>query len=53
MLDLGGVTNTFAFVPPEPAGTTLTTVYNRFKDEIVRVGLSYKFGYAAAPAVYK
>jgi outer membrane immunogenic protein len=52
-LDLGGVTNTFAFVPPEPAGTTLTTVHNRFKDEIVRVGLNYKFGNYYAPVVTK
>jgi outer membrane immunogenic protein len=29
------------------------TTHTRFTDNVVRVGLNYKFGYAAAPAVYK
>ena len=33
--------------------TGIITTHTRFTDNIVRVGLNYKFGYAAAPAVYK
>jgi outer membrane immunogenic protein len=33
--------------------TGAITTHTRFTDNIVRVGLNYKFGYAAAPAVYK
>ena len=35
-----------------PITGTITT-HTHFRDNIVRVGLNYKFDYAAAPAVYK
>jgi outer membrane immunogenic protein len=43
----GGVCN-----GPLPTPGTLT-VTSHFRDNIVRVGLNYKFSYAPAPAVYK
>jgi outer membrane immunogenic protein len=58
-LDLGSLdtSTSFALFPPSgtiftPATGTITT-HTRFTDNVVRVGLNYKFGYAAAPAVYK
>jgi outer membrane immunogenic protein len=33
--------------------TWTNTTHTHFRDNIVRVGLNYKFDYAAAPAVYK
>jgi hypothetical protein len=33
--------------------TGIITTHTRFTDNIVRVGLNYKFGYAAVPAGYK
>jgi outer membrane immunogenic protein len=57
-VDLGSLD----IVSPFPAAQPTTfatpfagalTTHTRFTDNIVRVGLNYKFGYAAAPAVYK
>jgi outer membrane immunogenic protein len=66
-VDLGSVNTAFTTLPnigggygglgPTSAGIPAAagsgTVGSRIIDEIVRVGLNYKFGYAAAPAVYK
>jgi outer membrane immunogenic protein len=49
-VDLGSF-NTF--VPPCSTCTRSYTVNHKYTDNIARVGLNYKFGYAAAPAVYK
>jgi outer membrane immunogenic protein len=46
---LGGCAGTPAF----PGYTTLGTTVSSVRGSIVRVGLNYKFDYAAAPAVYK
>jgi outer membrane immunogenic protein len=60
--DLGSVDFTGPFPAANPTGnagaftspfTGAITTHTRFTDNIVRVGLNYKFGYAAAPAVYK
>jgi outer membrane immunogenic protein len=62
--DLGSVTYSGAMtnvvVPPGggvPLGTPVCTISatssTSFRGDIVRLGLSYKFGYTAAPAVYK
>jgi outer membrane immunogenic protein len=62
-VDLGNVSPTLATLPAGvggPGGALLVvnagagTISSRITDEIVRVGLNYKFGYAAAPiGVYK
>jgi outer membrane immunogenic protein len=59
-LDLGSVNTAGPFALAAPAAaaqflspmTGTVTTHTRFTDNIVRVGLNYKFGYAAAP-VYK
>jgi outer membrane immunogenic protein len=58
-VDLGSLDTVAPFpLGPVPPGVTTPfagaiTTHTRFTDNIVRVGLNYKFGYAAAPAVYK
>jgi outer membrane immunogenic protein len=62
-MDLGSLDFTAPFPAANPTGgpaTTFTTpftgpltTHTHFTDNIVRVGLNYKFGYAAAPAVYR
>jgi outer membrane immunogenic protein len=57
-LDLGslGTTTSYAMAPPSPFITPLTgtiTTHPHFTDNILRVGLNYKFGNYYAPAVYK
>ena len=42
----------YPLVPTSPFTGVITT-HTRFTDNIVRVGLNYKFGYAIAPAIYK
>ena len=50
---------TFATTPlasrvvPEPFTTINIAPTANFQGDIVRVGLDYKFGYAAVPAVYR
>jgi outer membrane immunogenic protein len=57
-MDLGSL-NTASPFPPAVATAVSTpftgaiATHTHFTDNIVRVGLNYKFGYAAAPAVYK
>jgi outer membrane immunogenic protein len=59
-IDLGSLdtSTSFAAAPAKaavfftPLAGTMTT-HTHFTDNIVRVGLNYKFGYPAAPAVYK
>jgi outer membrane immunogenic protein len=48
----GGASSTFRGPLTLPFTGAITT-HTRFTDNIVRVGLNYTFGYAAAPAVYK
>jgi hypothetical protein len=58
-VDLGSLDIVSPFPAAQPPTTLATpfagalTTHTRFTDNIVRVGLNYKFGYAAAPAVYK
>jgi outer membrane immunogenic protein len=52
-LDLSGTTNTFAVVPPIlPAASPFTTTTGRIRDDIIRVGLNYKFGFGGVMAAY-
>jgi outer membrane immunogenic protein len=64
-VDLGNINTTFVpnlVCPLGPGSTPVAgcapfigqgSFHSRITDEIVRVGLNYKFGYATAPAVYK
>jgi outer membrane immunogenic protein len=60
-VDLGMVNTTFGTFPgcfgtPNTcirAAASVGTISSRITDNIVRVGLNYKFSYAAAPAVYR
>jgi outer membrane immunogenic protein len=62
-VDLGRLNTTFATLPGCFAGSAgagcfnigpgTGTISSRTTDNIVRAGINYKFGYAAAPAVYK
>jgi outer membrane immunogenic protein len=57
-VDLGSLDTVAPFPGAIPAFFTSAfagafTTHTRFTDNIVRVGLNYKFGYAAVPAVYK
>jgi len=57
--DLGSVSYSGAMsnFPPggggRPAYTIGATSSTSFRGDIVRLGLSYKFGYTAAPAIYR
>ena len=57
-LDLGSLNTTTTFAASSRANPIFSTVgtittHTHFTDNIVRVGLNYKFDYAAGPAVYK
>jgi outer membrane immunogenic protein len=54
-IDLGNMTTDplLYTLPGDVAPRAFTTVTTSMRDEIVRVGVNYKFDYAAAPAVYK
>jgi outer membrane immunogenic protein len=53
-LDLSGNTNAL-FIPAPFGPAALLTTTNRFRDDIIRAGINYKFdwGYYPAPAIYK
>jgi outer membrane immunogenic protein len=52
-VDLGSVSTTALATAPGLAGANVYSTSADLRANIVRVGLNYKFGYAAAPAVYK
>jgi outer membrane immunogenic protein len=52
-VDLGNRSATLSAPPPILLPGNFYTGSTSFRENIVRVGLNYKFGYAAAPAVYK
>jgi outer membrane immunogenic protein len=56
-VDLGSVTSSlvapYNSTPGCPACSDFLQGSSSYKEHIVRIGLNYKFGYAAAPAVYR
>src|SRR5262249_50847145 len=51
-IDLGHISTTLPVFDKANDFNVITTI-SSIRDDIIRVGLNYKFGYTAAPAVYK